>query len=139
MNKKEMESKFLEMDQSEYMNKEQLSYFKFLLEKKYDLNTSRIAKLKKEIDELDNNGKTDQIDQANTLNDLSMLSRETTRLNNENKQIKSALERIKNNEYGYCINTGEEIGLKRLFIAPETPYCIEELQRIEIVNKQYGK
>jgi DnaK suppressor protein len=39
-------------------------------------------------------------------------------------RIEAALERIKQGEYGYCVNCGEPIAGKRLEIDPATPACV---------------
>ncbi len=40
-------------------------------------------------------------------------------------RIEAALVRIAQDEYGYCLSCGEEIGAKRLSMDPATPLCIE--------------
>ncbi|MGB0699030.1 MAG: TraR/DksA C4-type zinc finger protein, partial [Parvibaculales bacterium] len=39
-------------------------------------------------------------------------------------KIDSALRRIDEGEYGYCVNCGEEIEADRLTLDPATPFCI---------------
>ena len=39
-------------------------------------------------------------------------------------RIKAALTRIKEREFGFCLNCGDEIAVKRLDIDPSTPTCI---------------
>jgi DnaK suppressor protein len=41
------------------------------------------------------------------------------------QKIDSALRRIANDEYGYCLDCGEEIYLRRLAIEPTTLFCIQ--------------
>ncbi len=43
----------------------------------------------------------------------------------------TALERIKEDSFGWCDDSGEAIGLKRLLISPTTGYCIEAQERHE--------
>lgn len=40
------------------------------------------------------------------------------------KRIDAALQRLKKNDYGYCLGCDEEINLKRLEFDPATPVCI---------------
>jgi DnaK suppressor protein len=40
-------------------------------------------------------------------------------------RIDAALSRIKDNDYGYCLNCGEEIAEKRLEIDPAATHCIK--------------
>ena len=55
------------------------------------------------------------------------------------KKIASALARIDENSYGYCEETGEEIGLKRLEARPVATLCLEAQERRELAEKQYGE
>lgn len=41
------------------------------------------------------------------------------------RQIESALERIEQDEYGWCVECGEAIDVKRLDFDPATPCCIQ--------------
>ena len=47
-------------------------------------------------------------------------------------QVKSALERLKEDKFGECTLCGVEIGAKRLEAVPWTPYCIQCQERIEL-------
>lgn len=55
------------------------------------------------------------------------------------KKIDSALARIDDNTYGYCEETGEEIGLKRLEARPVATLCLEAQERRELAERQYGE
>ena len=55
------------------------------------------------------------------------------------KKIDSALERIEDRSYGYCEETGEEIGLKRLEARPVATLSLEAQERREMSEKQYGE
>tara|TARA_R100001163_G_scaffold57780_1_gene45826 strand:+ start:475 stop:672 length:198 start_codon:yes stop_codon:yes gene_type:complete len=41
------------------------------------------------------------------------------------QQIRAALKRIEEGDYGYCLECGEEIAEGRLKIAPESTRCID--------------
>ena len=41
------------------------------------------------------------------------------------RQIELALRRLASGNYGYCVVTGEPIGVDRLMAAPYTPYCLD--------------
>ena len=43
--------------------------------------------------------------------------------------------RIKEDSFGWCDDSGEPIGLKRLLISPTTKYCIEAQERHEQIDK----
>ena len=55
------------------------------------------------------------------------------------KKIDGALERIEERAYGYCEETGEEIGLKRLEARPVATLSLEAQERREMAERQYGE
>ena len=52
------------------------------------------------------------------------------------KKIDLALKRIEDGSYGYCEETGEEIGLRRLEARPIATLCIEAQERRELGQRQ---
>ena len=55
------------------------------------------------------------------------------------KKIEQSLARIDAGDYGYCDETGEPIGLKRLLARPTANLSIEAQQRRELKQKMYGE
>ena len=53
------------------------------------------------------------------------------------RKIDSALVRIDEGSYGYCDETGEEIGLKRLEARPVATLCLEAQERRELAERQF--
>lgn len=53
------------------------------------------------------------------------------------KKIDSALKRLEEGSYGYCEETGEEIGLKRLEARPVATLCLEAQERRELAERQF--
>ena len=53
------------------------------------------------------------------------------------RKIESALARIEDGSYGYCDETGEEIGLKRLEARPVATLCLEAQERRELAERQF--
>lgn len=53
------------------------------------------------------------------------------------RKIDSALQRIQDGTYGYCDETGEEIGLKRLEARPVATLCLEAQERREMAERQF--
>ena len=53
------------------------------------------------------------------------------------RKIDSALARIDEGTYGYCDETGEEIGLKRLEARPVATLCLEAQERRELAERQF--
>ncbi|EMX8463929.1 TraR/DksA C4-type zinc finger protein, partial [Pseudomonas aeruginosa] len=59
--------------------------------------------------------------------DLRMLERDRQMLS----KIEQAIARIDSNEYGWCEETGEPIGLRRLLLRPTATLCVEAKARQE--------
>ncbi len=53
------------------------------------------------------------------------------------RKIDSALARIDDRSYGFCDETGEEIGLKRLEARPVATLCVEAQERRELAERQF--
>jgi DnaK suppressor protein len=53
------------------------------------------------------------------------------------RKIDSALARIDEGSYGFCDETGEEIGLKRLEARPVATLCLEAQERRELAERQF--
>lgn len=53
------------------------------------------------------------------------------------RKIDAALQRIEDGTYGYCDETGEEIGLKRLEARPVATLCLEAQERREMAERQF--
>ena len=53
----------------------------------------------------------------------------------ELKNIAAALKRIEDNDYGYCMECGEDIPNKRLEIDPATAFCINCAEKAETSAK----
>ncbi len=54
------------------------------------------------------------------------------------KKIASAMARLDDESYGYCEETGEEIGLQRLEARPVATLCVEAQERRELAERQYS-
>jgi DnaK suppressor protein len=53
------------------------------------------------------------------------------------RKIDSAITRIDDGSYGFCEETGEEIGLKRLEARPVATLCVEAQERRELAERQF--
>jgi DnaK suppressor protein len=53
------------------------------------------------------------------------------------RKIDAALVRIEEGTYGFCDETGEEIGLKRLEARPVATLCVEAQERREMAERQF--
>ena len=62
----------------------------------------------------------------------------TVRIKQQRQKIQSTLRLIEDGSYGYCLETGEEIGIKRLEARPVATLSLEAQERRERREKQYG-
>ena len=53
------------------------------------------------------------------------------------KKIASALQRTEDGSYGFCEETGDEIGLRRLEARPVATLCVEAQERRELADRQF--
>tara|TARA_B100000686_G_scaffold337582_1_gene408924 strand:- start:717 stop:1136 length:420 start_codon:yes stop_codon:yes gene_type:complete len=73
----------------------------------------------------------DIVDQASSQTEQAVKIREVNRGRKLLSKIDQAIERIKNNTYGYCEETGEPIGIKRLIARPIATLTIEAQEKHE--------
>jgi DnaK suppressor protein len=79
----------------------------------------------------------DPNDRATQESDFGLELRTRDRERKLLRKIDSALNRIDDGSYGYCEETGEEIGLKRLEARPVATLCLEAQERRERVKRQF--
>ncbi len=85
----------------------------------------------------DNVASADIIDQASSYTEKTVEMRASNRRRKLINKIDQALKRLKGGTYGYCENTGEPIGLKRLIVRPIATLCIEAQEKHEKEEKIY--
>jgi len=85
----------------------------------------------------DNVVSADIVDQASSYTEKTVEMRTSNRRRKLINKIDQALKRLKNNTYGYCEDTGEPIGLKRLIARPIATLCIEAQEKHEKEEKVY--
>ena len=82
--------------------------------------------------------KPDLTDRASLETERSIELRTRDRERKLIRKIDEALKRIEDGSYGYCLETGEEIGIKRLEARPVATLSVEAQERRERREKQYG-
>lgn len=121
----------------QYMNKEQLEHFRQILNNwKRDLMQEvdrTVLHMKEEAANF-----PDPNDRATQESEFSLELRTRDRERKLIRKIEEAIKRIEDGSYGYCIETGEEIGIKRLEARPTATLCVEAQERRERREKQYG-
>jgi len=121
----------------QYMSKEQLDHFRNILETwKRDLMQEVDRTVLHMKDEAANF--PDPNDRATQESEFSLELRTRDRERKLIRKIEEAIKRIDDGSYGYCVETGEEIGIKRLEARPVATLCVEAQERRERREKQYG-
>jgi DnaK suppressor protein len=120
-----------------YMSKEQLNHFQQILATwKRDLMEEVDRTVSHMKDEAANF--PDPNDRATQEEEFSLELRTRDRERKLIRKIDEALKRIEDGTYGYCLETGEEIGIKRLEARPVATLSIEAQERRERRERQYG-
>lgn len=120
----------------EYMSQEQLEHFEsILLAWKHELMNEVDRTVHHMQDEAANF--PDPSDRATQESEFGLELRTRDRERKLLRKINSALGRIEDGSYGYCEETGEEIGLKRLEARPVATLCLEAQERREMAERQY--
>jgi DnaK suppressor protein len=121
----------------EYMNKEQLEHFRTILSVwKKDLMQEVDRTMLHMKDEAANF--PDPNDRATQESEFSLELRTRDRERKLIRKIDEALKRIEDGSYGYCLETGEPIGVKRLEARPVATLSVEAQERRERREKQFG-
>jgi DnaK suppressor protein len=121
----------------QYMSKEQTEHFRrILLSWKRDLMEEVDRTVTHMKDEAANF--PDPNDRATQEEEFSLELRTRDRERKLIRKIDDAIKRIEDGTYGYCLETGEEIGVKRLEARPVATLSIEAQERRERRERQYG-
>ena len=121
-----------------YMCVKHLSYFKQkLLDWKAELvKTNNEALYNSSLD--DNSASADIVDQASSYTEKNVEMRAINRQIKLISKIDAALKRIEDGTYGYCKETGEPIGLKRLMARPVATLSITAQEKHEKEEKVFA-
>ena len=122
--------------EEDYMNEDHLAFFKELL-----------TKLQEEI--IDNASATtnhlqeqvvtpDPADRATLEEEYALELRTRDRERKLLTKVQASLRQIEDGSYGFCKDTGETIGLKRLLARPTANLSVEAQERREQVKKQFA-
>jgi len=122
-------------DDEEYMCPEHLEYFR---RKLLDWRTSLIDESQETINNLRGEVRDvgDEAERASRETENSLELRTRDRYRKLLGKIDEALARIDDGSYGYCEETGEEIGLARLEARPNATLCLDAQERWELKQRQ---
>jgi len=130
------EEQLLKTRDSDYMNEEQLAYFKHRLQQME-------GELLQNADETTEHLREsvivpDPADRATIEEEHALELRTRDRERKLLKKVQQALGRIESGEYGYCEETGDPIGIPRLLARPTATLSLEAQQRRELKQKMFG-
>ena len=118
-----------------YMNSKQLEYFRRKLqawrEELLEESKQTMQRLRGETAEVG-----DEADRANRESDHALELRTRDRYRKLIGKIDQALHRINDDAYGYCEETGEPIGIRRLEVRPVATLSVEAQERRELLQKK---
>src|SRR6056300_343105 len=121
-----------------YMSKAQMDHFiKILNEWKMELSSDIDRTVTHMQDDV--TAYADPNDRASQESDMALELRNRDRERKLIRKIEQTIRNIDNDDYGYCEQCGEEIGLKRLQARPTATLCIDCKTLDEIREKQMAK
>ncbi|MCW3480894.1 RNA polymerase-binding protein DksA [Crenobacter sp. SG2303] len=120
----------------DYMNAEHLEFFKELL---LQLQQEMLSNANATANHLQEQEATpDPADRATLEEEYALELRTRDRERKLLQKIGASLRQIEDGSYGYCEDTGEPIGLKRLLARPTATLSVEAQERRERMKRQYA-
>ena len=131
--------KYIPNKKEKYMCEKHKAYFRQkLTEWKNDIIKSNSQALYSS-DLVDNSFSPDIVDQASSYTEKNVEMRTVNRQIKLISKIDAALKRLKDGTYGFCEETGEAIGLKRLIARPIATLSIAAQEKHEREEKIYAE
>jgi len=129
---------YIPKDTEKYMCDKHLFFFKIKLTewKKELVRANNEALYHGSMD--DNSVSADMVDQASSYTDKAVEMKAINRQIKLISKIDKALLRVKEGTYGFCADTAEPIGLKRLMARPVADLCIAAQEKHEKEEKVYA-
>lgn len=126
---------YQEQPGEEYMNEKQIEHFRKILEAWRDqLRTEVDRTLNHMQDEAANF--PDPVDRASQEEEFSLELRNRDRERRLIKKIEKTLQKLEDDDFGYCEHCGIEIGIRRLEARPTADLCIDCKTLAELKEKQ---
>lgn len=111
-------------EDQEHMSDDQLAVFKTYLSKERELLKSQIETSEIQISESAER-QSDEADTASQVESMTLSMNSRNALLARLRQINASIQRIQENEYGFCASCGIEINIKRLIASPTATCCID--------------
>tara|TARA_B100001996_G_scaffold96396_1_gene72220 strand:+ start:862 stop:1278 length:417 start_codon:yes stop_codon:yes gene_type:complete len=130
---------YVPKEKEKYMCAKHLAFFKQkLIDWRADLiKTNNEALYNSSLD--DNSASADIVDQASSYTEKNVEMRAINRQIKLIAKIDSALKRIKDGTYGFCEDSGDPIGLKRLMARPVATLSIAAQEKHEKEEKVFAE
>ncbi|NVK30642.1 MAG: TraR/DksA C4-type zinc finger protein [Gammaproteobacteria bacterium] len=125
-----IEQAYEQLSQYEYMDDEQLDYFRQRL---IEMRETLQARMTSAVDRRER--LADEADQATQDESYWMSVHLKERDGKMLMDVEKAIRKLNTGDYGYCDETGEEIGLKRLIANPAAALSAEAMERRERIQK----
>ena len=117
--------------------KHKLFFKKKLIEWKTEIvRSNNEALYKNSLD--DNSASADIVDQASSYTEKNVEMKAINRQIKLISKIDQAIKKIENGTYGFCEETGDPIGIKRLIARPVATLCIAAQEKHEKEEKVYA-
>ena len=131
LKKKTSKKKYTPNSKEKYMCSKHKKYFteELIKWKREIIKSNNLGNLLNSTD--DSVSSADMVDQASSYTDKSVEMKALNRSRKLISKINSALQRLKDGTYGYCEETSEPIGLKRLMARPVATLSIEAQEKHE--------
>ena len=131
LKKKTTKKKYVPNSKEKYMCAKHKKYFsdELVRWKKDIIKANNLGNLLNSSD--DNGTSADMVDQASSYTDKTVEMKALNRSRKLISKINSALQRLKDGTYGFCEESGEPIGLKRLMARPVATLSIEAQEKHE--------
>ena len=138
LKKKTTKKKYIPNSKEKYMCAKHKKFFseELIKWKKDIIKANNLGNLLNSSD--DNVSSADIVDQASSYTDKTVEMKALNRSRKLISKINSALQRLKDGTYGYCEETGEPIGLKRLMARPVAKYTIAAQEKHEKDEKVHA-
>lgn len=130
------EQDVLTAPESDYMNEEQLAFFRARLCAERDELLDSARETTRHLQEFETT--PDPSDRATLEEDHTLELRVRDRERKLLHKIDQAIERIDNGSFGWCEETGEPIGVARLLARPTAIFTIEAQERHESLERRMG-
>ena len=122
--------------ESDYMNEQHLAFFRALLTQMQNDLISRADATAVHLHEHET--APDPADRASQEEEYALELRTRDRERKLLVKIQESLREIDSGDYGYCRDTGEPIGLRRLLARPTATLSVEAQERRERLKKQFA-